>query len=133
MIFGISASKTIGGIFMNDNGNQDEMGIRGTQVGGNLSYNTNGGFAWFGSGIMDKPIGDFFDDSDPPSTHSRGHTSHVPAAPYFSNPGGVTIIFRRQVIPEPAEYALVFGLFVLGFFLFRRRFQKKTRKGGIAV
>ncbi len=36
-----------------------EMGVRGAG-GGNLAYNTNGTrFAWFGSGILNKPIGDF--------------------------------------------------------------------------
>ena len=37
----------------------DEIGIRGTQ-GNNLVYTTNDIFRWFGAGIMDKPIGDFF-------------------------------------------------------------------------
>ena len=64
MTFG-SASKTIGGIFMNVGPNllashrSDEIGIRGTS-GANLAYNTNGAtFAWFGAGLMNKPIDDF--------------------------------------------------------------------------
>ena len=64
MTFG-NATKTIGGVFMNVGPNlllghrSDEIGIRGTS-GANLLYNTNGAtFAWFGAGIMDKPISDF--------------------------------------------------------------------------
>lgn len=126
MTFG-NATKTIGGIFMNDNGNQDEMGIRHTG-GSNLRYNTNGAtFGWFGSGIMDKPISDFFDFSDPLSIHRPGHVSLN--APFFSDRGGVTVAFKNHLIPEPAEYALVFGLFALAFVIVRRRFQKKTKKG----
>lgn len=46
------------------------------------------------------------------------------AQPYFSNQS-VRISINGQIIPEPAEYALVFGIFALAFVIFRRRFQKK--------
>ena len=62
MTFG-NATKRIGGIFMNDAA-QDEIGIRGTAGGGNLLYNTNGTFRWFGSGILNKPISDFISSTE---------------------------------------------------------------------
>lgn len=51
-----SASRPISSLFMND-ANDDEMGIRVTPP--NLVYFANDASRWFGSGILDKPIGDF--------------------------------------------------------------------------
>ena len=103
----------------------DEIGIRGTPGGGNLLYTTNAAsFGWFGSGIMDKPIGDFFSGN----TETYRNIMNAANAPYFvSRPGtgNVSTRFHRHVIPEPEEYALVFGVFALAFVIFRRRFQKK--------
>ena len=44
--------------------------------------------------------------------------------------GGVSIqlVVHIQIIPEPEEYDLIFGLFALGFVLCRRHFQKKQRQ-----
>ena len=119
-----SATKTIGGIFMNAAA-QDEIGIRGTAGGGNLVYTNGQSTSWFGTGIMDKPIDDFLGGLPDHDDASFGKISA--AAPYFVARGGqgVPIKFHRRVIPEPAEYALVFGLFALAFMIVRRRFQKR--------
>ena len=118
----LSASKTIGSIFMNDAA-IDEIGIRGAG-GSNLLYATNDVFSWFGSGIMNKPISDFYFLF--PSDTSASHHGDSASPPYFAIPGfPVRTYIYRHVIPEPAEYALVFGLFALAFVIVRRRFQKK--------
>ena len=122
-----SASKTIGSIFMNDAA-QDEIGIRGT-AGNSLVYNTNGQrIDWFGSGILDKPIGDFIDVQG----HLRvGRDSstfwNALGVPYFAprRNSEIGISFSHRVIPETEEYAFVFGLFALAFVIVRRHFQKK--------
>ena len=50
-------SRTIANIFMND-ADVDEIGIRITPP--NLAYTNNGQYSrWFGTGILNKPIGDF--------------------------------------------------------------------------
>ena len=109
-----SGSKTIGSIFMNDAA-QDEIGIRHTG-GSNLWYTNSQSFRWFGTGVLDKPISDF---ETSVAFRSQG------VQPYFISTGDVGIWLYHNVIPEPAEYALVFGLFALAFVIFRRRFQKK--------
>ena len=131
-----SATKTIGSIFMNDDANGDEIGIRGS--GGNLLYNTNGTFRWFGAGIMDKPIRDFylvdlvrFPQLSPGGTRTFGleTSSSSPYFPYFLSSGqGVTISANDFVIPEPKEYAIVFGLFALAFVIVRLHFQRKKHE-----
>ncbi len=40
----------------------------------------------------------------------------------------VGIVVHSAIIPEPEEYALVFGLFALGFVILRRHFQKKRQQ-----
>lgn len=67
---------------------------------------------------MDKPIGDFL--SIEPDRFFENNN------PFFgaSNAKSVAVHASRRVIPEPAEYALVFGLFALGFVFFRH-FRKK--------
>ena len=110
-----SATKTIGSIFMNrglrsDSSTADEMGIRGTS-GGNLAYTNGQTFRWFGSGILDKkPIGDFTIHPNTPEIYNLLND------PFFGN--DVHLRIYRGVIPEPEEYALVFGLFALAFVIF---------------
>ena len=116
-----SATKTIGSIFMNS-ATQDETGIRGT-AGGNLAYTTNNVFRWFGSGIIDKPIGDFRRAVRPGGlevTRTLYSENNVSIRPYFLSGGSITIRRHPYIIPEPAEYALVFGLFALGFVIFMK-------------
>ena len=128
-----SASKTIGSIFMNDDA-QDEIGIRGASGGGNLVYTNGQTFGWFGSGILAKPIGDFIDVEEfiRISRDSQPYENTL-GAPFFGerrNQFVVQVSFHRHVIPEPAEYALVFGLLALAFVIVRRRFQKKELRNG---
>lgn len=37
----------------------------------------------------------------------------------------IRIVVHSQIIPEPEEYALVFGLVALGFVIVRRHWQKR--------
>ena len=119
-IFAGNASKTIGGIFMND-ADGDEIGIRGTS-GANLSYTNGQSFRWFGTGILDKPISDF--DLTYPVQSWGSDTQN---SPYFAanENSSVRIRIHSSVIPEPEEYALVFGLFALAFVFFAPSIQKK--------
>ncbi len=128
--YSVVASRTIGKIFMNDTANHDEIGIRINPP--NLVYSSNSVFQLIGAGIMDKPISDFgisplsgardytYAGGQPVWTKRYGLT---PEAPYFSS-GSANIGVSRSFIPEPEQYALVFGLFALGFVFFRH-FRKK--------
>ena len=94
------------------------MGIRVS--GSNLSYSAGQSSAWVGAGLINKPIGDFF----------TGFTfNNTPTSPDFAQgSGGLRVVVNSQVIPEPEEYALVFGLFALGFIFFRRRMMQRERQ-----
>ncbi len=132
-----NTSRTISSIFMNDAhqpdgthfGNVfDEIGIRITPP--NLVYSSNAVSRWIGSGILNKPIGDFLWGNDFSAAergvpyYSRGFQT---GAPYFAEnrAHSIQISVHALTIPEPKEYALVFGLFALAFVIVRRRFQKK--------
>ena len=87
-------------------GEEDGLGIR---VSGNsLPYSTGASSAWVGAGIINKPIGDFFT-----GTFDRSLGARFAA----NNSGSIRVVVNSQVIPEPEEYALVFGLFALGLSL----------------
>ena len=121
-----SATETIGSIFMNnvDQDYQAEIGIRGMAGDGvNLGYTTNDVFRWVGTGILDKPISDFrLRDSFIISNQTS------PTRPFFaSRDGGISLTFHSRAIPEPAEYALVFGLFALAFVIFSRQFKRNRQ------
>ena len=120
-----SGSRTISHLFMNDGGTltADSMGIRVS--GSNLPYSSGQSSAWVGAGLINKPIGDFvtggtFDNRD-------FTTIDFAASGTSSGNGLVRVRVNGQVIPEPEEYALVFGLFALGFVLFHRHRQRKQR------
>ena len=100
-----------------DNNSPDDLGIRVS--GSALSYSSGDSSAWVGSGLVDKPISDFFAGT----YNSQG--------PFFTSLSGMRVTINSQVIPEPEEYALVFGLFALAFvvlFRHRRQLQKKKRQ-----
>ena len=99
-------------------GGADNIGIRVS--GSNLGYSSGNSSAWVGSGILNKPIGDFF----------AGTYNDLINGPNFAGSGGnnIRLTINSQIIPEPEEYALVFGLFALGFVLCRRHFQKKRQQ-----
>ena len=109
-----SGSRTISHIFMDDDSlSPDDMGIRVS--GSSLSFSQGASSAWVGAGLIDKPIGDFFAGT----YNSQG--------PSFTSLAGMRVTINSAIIPEPEEYALVFGLFALGFVFFHRRWQKKRK------
>ena len=115
-----SGSRTISHVFIDDDApHGDDLGIRTASA---LSYSSGQSSAWTGSGILNKPIGDFF-------AGTFNNRSGGLSAPHFAanSDGSVRVIVNSQVIPEPEEYALIFGLFALGFVFFRRRFQRKRQ------
>ena len=116
-----SGNRTIANLFMSE-ATRDIMGIRVS--GSSLSYSSGNSSAWVGSGILNKPIGDFFAGTF--NNVGDGNSG----GPWFAanNNGSVQVIVNSQIIPEPEEYALVFGLFALGFVFFRRHWQKKQRR-----
>ena len=99
---------------MDDNNNtSDDIGIRVS--GSSLSYSANQSSAWTGAGLINKPIVDFF-------------------AGTYNNPGNLFTSINDMQVPinsaiilEPEEYALLSGLFALGFVLFHRQMQKKQK------
>ena len=132
MTFG-NATKTIGGIFMNVGPNlllshrSDEIGIRGTS-GANLAYNTNGAtFAWFGAGVMNKPIGDFHASTSGFEIASLGGGAN---RPHFTglNRERIGLGINSQVIPEPEAYMMIAGFAALLYVVIRNAYDK--RNGG---
>ena len=116
-----SASGTISHLNLDEdstgfNAHFDDFGIRSS---GGFNYGS-GSSSWVGAGLINKPIGDFF----------AGTFNNRADTPFFAanSVGSVRIIVNSAFIPEPEEYALVFGLFALGFVILRRHFQKKKRK-----
>ena len=118
-----SGNRTIANLFMAE-ATRDIMGIRVS--GSVLSYSIGDSSAWVGSGIINKPIGDFFAGTF--NNVGDGNSG----GPWFAanNNGSLQVIVNSQIIPEPEEYALVFGLFALGFVVVRRYFQKKRQASG---
>ena len=111
-------NRTINRMFMNNVNVADNIGIR---VSSGFNYGSYSGQAssWTGSGLLiNKPIGDF---------HIKNVGNWLTLNPNFAG-SGVTMRIHSAIIPEPEEYALVFGLFALGFVLIRRHFQKKQRQ-----
>ena len=113
-------NRTIASMFMNDVTAADNIGIR---VSSGFNYGAHSGqpSSWVGSGLLEKPIGDFF---------IKNVGAWAGLEPDFAN-SGVTLRIHSGIIPEPEEYALVFGLFALGFVILRRHFQKKRRQQAI--
>ncbi len=118
-------SRTIARLFMDEkpSSNRDGWGIRVEPS--NLLYGTGEASSWVGAGVINKPIGDFYTGT----FHNWG------SVPRFvgSSDGSLRIVVNSQIIPEPEEYALVFGLFALGFVFFHRHRQKKRRQPAAAV
>ena len=102
-----------------DNNSPDDLGIRVS--GSALSYSSGDSSAWVGSGLVNKPISDFFAGT----YNSQG--------PFFTSLSGMRVVVNSQVIPEPEEYALIFGLFALGFVILRRHRQKKRRRQALGL
>ena len=107
---------------MDDDSIADDMGPRVS--GTALPFSSGASSAWRGAGIINKPIGDFF-----AGTFNNWVAGLSQNDPHFAAAvdGSVRVVVSSQVIPEPQEYALVFGLFALGFVILRRRFLQKTQ------
>ncbi len=110
-------NRTIASMFMNNVNVADNIGIR---VSSTFNYGSLTGQAssWTGSGLLPKPIGDFF---------IKNVGNWATLNPNFAG-SGVTMRIHSAIIPEPEEYALLFGLFALGFVVVRRHLQKKQRQ-----
>ena len=105
-------------MFFNNQNVADMIGIR---VSSGFNYGSYSGqpSSWTGAGLLiNKPIGDFF---------IKNVGVWPTLNPNFAG-SGVTLRIHSAVIPEPEEYALVFGLFALGFVFFHRHRQKKRRQ-----
>ena len=109
-------------VYMHEEGNTEEFtgegdnDYLGIALREDTRYHPYKPFEWRGSGNVDKPISDFYLGT---------RTSWEDSAYSFVGEGLLTI----DIVPEPEEYAIVFGLFALGFVFFHRRQQKKKRKG----
>ena len=103
---------------MRDVSTLDVLGIR--VAGSNLSFTNAQTSSWVGAGILNKPIGDFF---------AGTFNNRVSNGPDFvaDATGSIRLVVNSQVIPEPEEYAFIFGLFALGFVFFHRRMMQKKR------
>lgn len=87
--------------------------------GSNLTYGTNRpAVNWIGAGTINKPIGDFL--SRDPYIRNKANALGYFGASALGN--GLRIRVHSATVPEPEEYALVLGLFALGFVIFRRCF-----------
>ncbi len=117
-------NRTINRMFFNNQPAADMIGIR---VSSSFNYGSYSGQAssWTGAGLLiNKPIGDFL---------IKNVGAWATLEPNFAG-SGVTMRIHSAVIPEPEEYALVFGLFALAFVFFhRRRMQKKQRRQAAAL
>ncbi len=96
----------------------------GPRVSSSFTYNSTGtvGSSWYGAGLLAKPIGDF-------NAGTFGNSLIGNPGTFFSRPANnFQVRVHSAVIPEPQEYALVFGLFALGFVLFRHHHFPKKRQ-----
>ena len=119
--FGVGSTLTIDSVYMHhyNGGDNHDLGIRVSDTtGADLVYNSGASMRWFGAGTINKPIGDFRAGSYRSQANSIGS--------FFPDQGALVRV-HSQVIPEPEEYALVFGLFALGFVFFHR-WQRKRRQ-----
>ena len=122
---GVVTNRSISHLFLYAQpGGDDWVGPR-VSGGSNLTYGTNRpAVNWVGAGLIDKSISDFL--SRDPYIRNKAN-----ALGYFGASGlgnGLRIRVHSSTVPEPEEYALVFGLFALGFVIFRRRFPDFFRK-----
>ena len=126
----VDRTRAITFLFMNDDpgsgtGNRDELGIRVS--GSSFRYDAGGTSAWSGAGILAKPFSDFYSGAAD-GTFSFNNLGTGQTGPRFAtgSAGSVVVRFHRgTVIPEPEEYALVFGLFALGFVIVRRYWRER--------
>ena len=123
-----SGSRTISHLFMDDDSLADDLGIR--VASSRLSYSSGNSSSWVGAGIVNKPIGDFFAGTFTNWVAGLSQNDPTYAA---AVDGSVRVSINSHIIPEPEEYALVFGLFALVFVILHRRMQKKRRQAAAAL
>ena len=100
----------------------DEIGIRVTPP--NLVYSNGQTFSFFGSGILNKPIGDFT-----AGTYSVLGWLNTVGAPYIaerSNQGHFSIRVQSRAIPEPEGYMLIAGFAALLYVVIRNAYDKRN-------
>ncbi len=129
-----SRSRTINTIYMSrQTGSSgslalDRIGIRVS--GGAFIYQSGDASAWSGAGLLNKPFSEF-ETGATDGTFTFNNWANLPiSGPAFAQrtQGSVQLRFHRgTIIPEPEEYALVFGLFALGFVVVRRYWQRKRQ------
>ena len=107
------------------------VGIR--VVASSLSYSAaNDAVSWNRQGTSPYPINEFT------VTASGEYFYNYIFGPYFvaagtqgtPTSGGLRVVVSSapaDLVPEPQEYAIVFGLFALGFVIVLRHFQKKRQ------
>ena len=131
-----SRSRTINTIYMNRSpggtgttAGLDRIGIRVS--GGAFTYQNNDASAWSGAGLLNKPFSEFETGSTDGTFTFDNWANLQNSGPAFAQrtQGSVQLRFHRgTIIPEPQEYALLFGLFALGFVFFHRRIMQKKRQ-----
>ena len=127
-------SQTITHLYFRSVSQADRFGPR---VSSSLSYNNGDTISWTGAGTLANVPISVFSPRDP-YIRARKIGS---AGSFYGGSAGVTtqvadglrIRVHTSIIPEPEEYALVFGLFALGFVLFHRHRQKKRRQQAAAT
>ncbi len=126
-------NRTISHMFMSGNATghlyRDDMGIRVS--GGSFTFQNNDASSWSGAGLLNKPFSEFETGSTDGIFTFNNQAGLANTGPAFAanSRGSVQVRFHRgTIIPEPEEYALVFGLFALGFVVVRRHRQKKRRQ-----
>ena len=91
-----------------------DLGIRASSF---HFYTFGNAVSWSGAGILTNFNMSQF---NPGTYQSSSHPN------FSSQPLRLTV--NSRAIPEPEQYALVFGLFALGFVITRRHFQKKRKE-----
>ena len=126
-------SRTIAAMHLNDVNNTgwDDIGPRVS--GSELDYGSSSvAVNWIGAGIMtNKPIAHFHLTT--PGSYNGNRAGNAVLGGWTGpQANNLRIRVYGAVIPEPEEYALVFGLFARGFVIFRRHFQKKRKAAATA-
>ena len=126
-------TRTISRIRLQNNASSDTLGFR---VAGSSALNYTNGVAvsWTGQGTLPHPIADFSLTADgeyffggPPFVDGFVNGSvNIPTS--FGLRVVVSSAPASLIVPEPEEYALIFGLFALVFVILRRHLQKKRRQ-----
>ena len=122
-------TRTISSLYLQDDiGGWDRFGPR---VSSALGYNNSDTISWTGAGVLTNVAISVFNTRDP---YLRARAVGASGSFYGGSAGqqvnvanGLRWRVHSAIIPEPEEYALVFGLFALAFVFIRRIMQKKRQ------